>query len=86
MGWNQLNIQKNKGFLKEIGEQPFVYFVHSYYMEPSDQTLIAATTDYGVELPVAVEKGNVMAAQFHPEKSGTVGLQILKNFVEMVEG
>ncbi len=85
MGWNQLNIQKNKGFLKEIGEQPFVYFVHSYYMEPSDQTLIAATTDYGVELPVAVEKGNVMAAQFHPEKSGTVGLQILKNFVEMGE-
>lgn len=86
MGWNQLNIQKKNGFLKQMGDNPFVYFVHSYYMEPSDKSLIAATTDYGTELPVAVEKGNVMAAQFHPEKSGTVGLQILKNFAEMGEG
>ncbi len=85
MGWNQLNIRKEKGFLRGLGQQPFVYFVHSYYMEPSDHTIIAATTDYGIELPVAVEKDNVMAAQFHPEKSGTVGLQILKNFVEMGE-
>lgn len=85
MGWNQLNIQKKNGFLKQMGDNPFVYFVHSYYMEPSDKSLIAATTDYGTELPVAVEKGNVMAAQFHPEKSGTVGLQILKNFAEMGE-
>ena len=78
IGWNELNIQKKDGFLKNIGEQPFVYFVHSYYMEPSDESLTAATTDYGAKLPVAVEKDNVMAAQFHPEKSGTVGLQILK--------
>lgn len=85
IGWNELNIQKKDGFLKNIGDQPFVYFVHSYYMEPADQSLIAATTDYGTELPVAVEKENVMAAQFHPEKSGTVGLQILKNFAEMGE-
>ncbi len=85
MGWNQLNIEKKNGFLKKIGDNPFVYFVHSYYMEPSDKTIVAATTDYGIELPVAVEQGNVMAAQFHPEKSGTVGLQILKNFVEMGE-
>lgn len=85
IGWNELNIQKKDGFLKNIGDQPFVYFVHSYYMEPADQSLIAATTDYGTELAVAVEKENVMAAQFHPEKSGTVGLQILKNFAEMGE-
>lgn len=83
IGWNQLNIQSKNGFLDKIGDNPFVYFVHSYYMEPADKELIAATTDYGMELPVAVEKDNVMAAQFHPEKSGTVGLQILKNFVEM---
>jgi len=85
IGWNQLNIRNHTGLLKGIGEQPFVYFVHSYYMEPSDSSLIAATTDYGAELPVVVEKDNVMAAQFHPEKSGNVGLQILKNFVEMGE-
>lgn len=86
IGWNELNIQKKEGFLKDIGKKPFVYFVHSYYMEPVSKSLIAATTDYGTELPVAVEKGNVMAAQFHPEKSGRVGLQILKNFAEMGEG
>ena len=85
IGWNQLKIYNKNVFLDKIGDSPFVYFVHSYYMEPADKELIAATTDYGIELPVAVQKGNVMATQFHPEKSGTIGLQILKNFVEMGE-
>lgn len=86
VGWNQLNIKKKTGLLRNLGEQPFVYFVHSYYMEPADKTLVAAVTEYGCELPVAVERGNVMAVQFHPEKSGETGLQILRNFVEMGEG
>lgn len=85
VGWNQLEITQPEGVLRGLGESPFVYFVHSYYMEPKNRDLIAAVTEYGTRLPVAVQKGNVAAVQFHPEKSGDTGLHILRNFIEMGE-
>lgn len=85
VGWNQLEITQPEGVLRGLGESPFVYFVHSYYMEPKNRDLIAAVTEYGIRLPVAVQKGNVAAVQFHPEKSGDTGLHILRNFIEMGE-
>lgn len=85
VGWNQLEITQPEGVLRGLGESPFVYFVHSYYMEPQNRDLIAAVTEYGTRLPVAVQKGNVAAVQFHPEKSGDTGLHILRNFIEMGE-
>lgn len=81
MGWNSLTFPKNSPLFQHLPDNPFVYFVHSYYMEPQDKSIIAATTNYGTELPVAVTHKNLFATQFHPEKSGDVGLQILKNFV-----
>ncbi|MGN0477586.1 MAG: imidazole glycerol phosphate synthase subunit HisH, partial [Ruminococcus sp.] len=65
--------------------EPYVYFVHSYYLKANDKGIVAATTSYGVEIDAAVQKGNIIATQFHPEKSGDVGLKMLKNFVEMVK-
>lgn len=85
VGWNQLEIKQPGGLLRGLGAHPYVYFVHSYYMEPLDRNLITATTEYGAQLPVAVQKENVAAVQFHPEKSGAAGLRILKNFIEMGE-
>jgi glutamine amidotransferase len=64
-----------------VEEGARVYFVHSYYPEPADPALIAATSDYGTDFCCAVERGNLAATQFHPEKSGVIGLQILRNFV-----
>ena len=84
MGWNSLCMQKNSRLLHGLPEAPFVYFVHSYYMQPADTSIVSATTQYGAELPVALEDGNVFATQFHPEKSGDIGLQILKNFANFV--
>ncbi len=84
MGWNSLTIseprQKNDLF-HGLAEHPYVYFVHSYHAVPDNPDIITATADYGETLTAAVAKGNVQATQFHPEKSGDVGLQILKNFV-----
>lgn len=84
MGWNSLCMQKNSRLLHGLPKAPFVYFVHSYYMQPADTSIVSATTQYGTELPVALEDGNVFATQFHPEKSGDIGLQILKNFANIV--
>lgn len=84
MGWNSLCMQKNSRLLHGLPKAPFVYFVHSYYMQPADTSIVSATTQYGAELPVALEDGNVFATQFHPEKSGDIGLQILKNFANFV--
>jgi glutamine amidotransferase len=82
MGWSSLHLL-NPGFLlKEIAEGEQVYFVHSLYTECEDRTHIAATASYGVEFPAVVHRDNVWGAQFHPEKSGDVGLRILKSFVE----
>ncbi len=83
MGWNNLEITKDSRILKNIGNNPFVYFVHSYYLKAEDESIVSAYTDYGEKLAVAVEDKNVFATQFHPEKSGDTGMQILKNFTEL---
>lgn len=80
IGWNDLNIKKRSPLFMNLGERPYVYFVHSYYLETEDISAVSATTDYGKEIQVAVQKDNIFALQFHPEKSGDVGLEILKNF------
>lgn len=80
MGWNSLNYDRNCPIFKNLGNEPYVYFVHSYYMHPDDKSIISATTNYGTDLPVALHKDNVYATQFHPEKSGNIGLKILENF------
>ncbi len=82
IGWNNLKIYKQEPLFKNIGESPYVYFVHSYHLE-TDAPVVSATTFYGKEIQVAVQKDNIYATQFHPEKSGDVGLQILKNFGEL---
>ncbi len=84
MGWNQLKIGRECPILKDIGQE-FMYFVHSYYVVPEDNAVITATVDYGIDVPAVICKDNVFATQFHPEKSGTKGLQILKNFVELID-
>ncbi len=83
MGWNSLHITKESRLFSGISEGSFVYFVHSYYMMPEDERIIAAETEYGAALPIALESGNIFATQFHPEKSGETGLKILKNFGEV---
>ena len=84
MGWNSLHLQNQGRLFQGISVQSYVYFVHSYYLKAKDADIVKATTDYGVNIHASVEKGNVFACQFHPEKSSEVGLQILKNFVELV--
>jgi len=81
MGWNNLNIQHESPLLEGIGSD-YMYFVHSYYVRPDDEEVVVATVDYGVEVPAVVAQDNVFATQFHPEKSGEVGLEILKNFLK----
>ncbi len=82
IGWNTLRIVKPTGIFRGIPHNAFVYFVHSYYIVPRDVDCIAAYTEYGGELPIAVEQDNLCALQFHPEKSGEWGLRILQNFVQ----
>ena len=84
MGWNQLNIKNECPILKDINSE-FMYFVHSYYVCPEDSSVIAATVDYGIDVPAVIFKNNVFATQFHPEKSGEKGLKILNNFVELIK-
>ncbi|MCR5196072.1 MAG: imidazole glycerol phosphate synthase subunit HisH [Pseudobutyrivibrio sp.] len=80
IGWNSLDFP-NKGRLFEgINEGAFVYFVHSYYLEAKDPAIVTASTEYGCHIHASVEKDNVFACQFHPEKSSAVGLKILENF------
>lgn len=83
MGWNDLQVKRPCPILKGV-EDNYMYFVHSYYISPSDESIIAATIDYGIEIPAVVCKDQVFATQFHPEKSGPIGLKILENFVELI--
>jgi glutamine amidotransferase len=83
MGWNDLKIVKECPILDGIGND-YMYFVHSYYVKPDDEDIIAATTNYGIDITAAVCQDNVFATQFHPEKSGEVGLNILRNFVKTI--
>jgi glutamine amidotransferase len=85
MGWNSIEVKNPRqkyDIFQGLSEKPYVYFVHSYHAVPSDPSVVTATTTYGEELTAAVQKGNLIATQFHPEKSGDVGLKILKNFLE----
>ena len=86
IGWNSLDIKKSDGLFKGIGKNPYVYFVHSYFLNASDKSIVSAQTEYGVTIDAAVEQGNVYATQFHPEKSGETGLKILRNFADIVNG
>ena len=83
MGWNSIQINPASRLLKGIEEGAYVYFVHSYYLQAENEADVAATTDYVVNIHAAAEHENIFATQFHPEKSGEIGLQILKNFFEL---
>ncbi len=85
MGWNQIHKKQEEGLFSDIKENEFFYFVHSFYVVPKDETIVASTTDYSVEFVSSVQKDNVWAVQFHPEKSQKAGLQLLKNFKEFVK-
>lgn len=86
MGWNSLELQNNGRLFRGIEGQPYVYFVHSYYLEASDEGIVRAAAEYGTRIHASVEQGNVFACQFHPEKSSDVGLTILKNFASIGKG
>lgn len=83
IGWNSLEITEGAKLFKGISGNPYVYFVHSYYLKSANPSEVAAKTHYSVEIHASVEKGNIFACQFHPEKSGEVGLAILKNFLDL---
>jgi glutamine amidotransferase len=83
MGWNDIRIKKRTPLLDGIEDGSFFYFVHSYYVVPEDNGVIATNTDYGIEFTSSVWKDNIFACQFHPEKSQKVGLEILRNFGKM---
>ena len=85
MGWNSLTIKRPVEILDGISDGDMFYFVHSYYGLPVESSVIAATTDHGLEVTAAVTKDNLFATQFHPEKSGPKGLKILKNFVRSTQ-
>ena len=82
IGWNSLSINPESKLFRGIAEDSYVYFVHSYYLK-AEEPIVAATTDYVVDIHAAVEKEHVFACQFHPEKSGEIGLRLLKNFATM---
>jgi imidazole glycerol-phosphate synthase subunit HisH len=85
MGWNDLKLEKECELFKEADENPFVYFVHSYYAQPAEEGIVNAYASYGGKVPAIVSKGNIYGIQFHPEKSGEAGIRILKRFGEMVK-
>ena len=83
IGWNSLALKNNGRLFNGLDNESFVYFVHSYYLKADDESIVKATTNYGVNIDASVEKDNVFACQFHPEKSGDVGLKILSNFASI---
>lgn len=83
MGWNRIRIEQQAPIFKGIPDGAFFYFVHSYYVQPEDESVIAATTEYGLRFTSALWRDNLFACQFHPEKSQTLGLQLLKNFASL---
>lgn len=83
MGWNTLELKGNGRLFRGLPPEPYVYFVHSYYLEAQDRDIVKAETSYGTRIDASVEKGQVFACQFHPEKSSSVGLAILENFVKL---
>ena len=83
MGWNSLHLQNDGRLFQNLPQDPYVYFVHSYYLQAEDEGIVKATTDYSTCIHASVEKDNIFACQFHPEKSSDVGLAILRNFCEI---
>jgi len=83
IGWNSITIKKDNPILNKIKNDSYFYFVHSYYVEPKDKSLILTETDYGGKFASSIAKDNIFGTQFHPERSGDVGLQLLKNFVNL---
>ena len=83
MGWNSLHFQNNGRLFANLPQDSYVYFVHSYYLQAEEESIVKATTDYSTCIHASVEKDNIFACQFHPEKSSDVGLTILKNFCEL---
>jgi glutamine amidotransferase len=83
IGWNQINIVKESPLLEGIPDETFFYFLHGYYVETKNPDIITAKTDYFIEYTSIIEKGNIFGVQFHPEKSGKMGLQMLRNWVEL---
>ena len=86
IGWNNLAYPNQGRLYQDIPENSYVYFVHSYYLQAEEPEIVRATTEYGVTIHASVEKDNVFACQFHPEKSSAVGMKILENFVKVVKG
>ena len=84
MGWNTLRITKQNELFEGVGDGSYVYFVHSHYPVPADERIVAAETEYDVTFTSAVASGNVYGTQFHPEKSGEIGLKILSNFAKII--
>jgi glutamine amidotransferase len=85
MGWNRLSFHRSSPLLDNV-EQGHVYFVHSYYVQTNDHDVVLASSEYDVDVPAVVGKGNVFGTQFHPEKSGAIGMRILQNYAAIVEG
>lgn len=83
MGWNSLDVKPGAKLFKGLEGNPYVYFVHSYYLKAADENIVATSTEYTTHIHASVESGNVFACQFHPEKSSEVGLKILKNFASL---
>jgi len=86
MGWNEIKIQGNNMLLDKIQDKTYFYFVHSFYVVPDDNSIISATTDYGIDFTSMICKDNIFAVQFHPEKSQAAGLKLLENFGKIVAG
>lgn len=83
IGWNSLRFMNDGRLFKDIDDDEYVYFVHSYYLKAAEPEIVKAVTEYGTIIDASVEKDNVFACQFHPEKSGDIGLKILKNFISL---
>lgn len=83
MGWNSLELMNQGRLFRGIDNNPHVYFVHSYYLKAQDPGIVTATTQYSINIHASVEKDNIFACQFHPEKSSDIGLKILKNFAQL---
>ncbi|MCM1058553.1 MAG: imidazole glycerol phosphate synthase subunit HisH [Firmicutes bacterium] len=86
IGWNSLRFPNRGRLFENASENPYVYFVHSYYLQAADESIVTATADYGVQIHASVEKDNLFACQFHPEKSSDVGMRILTSFIKVVRG
>jgi glutamine amidotransferase len=86
MGWNSIKIKKGARLLSCLKGEPYMYFVHSYYVKAADQACVAAVTDYSVTFDASVEQGCLFGCQFHPEKSGEAGLAVLRRFTKLAGG